>query len=384
MAEALAVVIGVGFLHVFFRAVESQWPASYFALSSGPDYAITRLFRYLAFRLLPVFVVSVFAAATLKRDGRAVILPVVAIGVIHALLTSGRALLGVIRSGRLNRRPLLGVMHATVMLTVVAASLAGSLSADAFDSIVPGLDAVSSDLWTGLIAGVIGAYAVRVTQAGFIDTDVVFTESRRAIPRDLWGLAADLAERSDADPRLVRAVMLTENIQRPGWFRRLERIAALVLRKPASLGLLQTAVGRPSRTRNCWRERSPRGSRESGSRRPMVMWIGRRSRRLRALTTRIRSTSSCCPPRCTRWTSRDRSHRAARRRPTTDHRGDITRPGRRCRLAHRYGGCIRRHGTDRLRHSRRHNRRHDVHDCLCGWPVTGRMVHHGVPPQQRS
>lgn len=241
MGEALAVVLGVGFLHVFFRAVESQWPASYFALSSGPDYAITRsLLRYLAFRLLPVFVVTVFAATSLDRSGRAVVVPVVTVGVLHALLTSGRALVGVIRSGRLNRRPLLGVMHPTVIMAIVGVSFAGALSADSFDSIVPRLDTVSSDLWTGLIAGVIGAYAVRVTQAGFIDTEVVFRESRRAIPRDLWDLAGDLAARSNADSRLVRAVMLTENIQRPGWFRRLERVAARVLRKPASLGLLQT------------------------------------------------------------------------------------------------------------------------------------------------
>lgn len=246
MGEALGLVLGVGFLHVFFRAVESRWPASYFALTSGPDYAISRSFvRYLAFRLLPVFVVAVFAATTLGRDGRAVVLPVVGIGVVHASLTSGRALIGLVRSGRLARRPLLGAMHPAVILAIVGVALAGALSADAFAPVVPELNAVSSDLWTGLIAGVIGAYAVRVSQAGFVDTERIFLESRRAIPRHLWELAHDVAERHEADPRLVRAVMLTENLQRPRWFRRLERMTARIIKRPASLGLLQ-APGEPT------------------------------------------------------------------------------------------------------------------------------------------
>lgn len=241
MGEVIAVVLGVAFLHVFFRAVESQWPASYFALTSGPDYAITRsLARYLAFRLLPVFVVAVFSAVTLARADRSVVIPVLAIGGLHALLTSGRALLGIVRSGRLGRRPLLGFLHPVVMAAVIGTAVAGSLSATAFESIVPGLDEVTSALWTGLVAGVIGAYAVRVTQSGFVDTAVVFSESRRTIPNDLWDLAADLSAQHDADVTLVRAVMLTENIQRPRWFRRLEKLGARTFRKRASLGLLQT------------------------------------------------------------------------------------------------------------------------------------------------
>lgn len=194
MGEVIAAVLGVTFLHVFFRAVESQWPASYFALTTGPDYAITRsLARYLAFRLLPVFVVAVFSAVTLARADRSVVIPVLVIGGLHALLTSGRALLGIVRSGRLGRRPLLGILHPAVMAAVIVTAVAGSLSANAFESIIPRLDEVTSALWTGLIAGVIGAYAVRVTQTGFVDTAVVFSKSRRTIPDDLWDLAAGLA-----------------------------------------------------------------------------------------------------------------------------------------------------------------------------------------------
>lgn len=153
MGEIIAIVLGVAFLHVFFRAVESQWPASYFALTSGPDYAITRsLARYLTFRLLPVFVVAVFAAVTLGRADEWVIIPILLIGAMHALLTSGRALLGLIRSGRLPRRPLLGLLHPMVMAAVVATALIGSLAASSLESVVPEIEEVTSALWTGLIS----------------------------------------------------------------------------------------------------------------------------------------------------------------------------------------------------------------------------------------
>lgn len=238
--EVLAVLISVGFLHVFFRAVESHWPASYFALTSGPDYAITRsLGRYLAFRLLPVLVVAVFAAVTLGRTGDAVVVPVVLIGAVHAGVTSGRALVGLVRSGRTSRRPLLTLMHPLVMGSVTCVALAGALVAPWFDGAVPTADDVVSDLWTGLIAGVVGAYAVRVSQPGHVPTDIVFAGSRKSIPNDLWNGAAESADRWNADADLVRAVMLVENLQRPRWFRRLERLAARLFRQPATLGLLQ-------------------------------------------------------------------------------------------------------------------------------------------------
>lgn len=147
MEEIAAVFISVGMLHVFFRAVESQWPASYFALASGPDYAISRnLFRYFGFRLLPVFAVATFAAVSLARSAEAVVVPVVLIGLVHGLLTSGRALLGLVRSGRAGRRPLLVAMHPVVIASVTAGALAAVLAARPLEPYVPEVASLSSDL----------------------------------------------------------------------------------------------------------------------------------------------------------------------------------------------------------------------------------------------
>lgn len=232
--------LGVTFLQMFFRAVESHWPATYLALSSGVDYAISRhLIRYLAFRLLPVVTVCVFVAVTLTRSGLPSVLPVLVVGLVHAALTSGRAFVATLRSPLRRQRPLLLVVHLAVSFAVVGAAIGGLLVSPFFEGYIPPLEQVSSDLWTGLIAGIVGAYAVRVTGTRHVASAKAFADSRASIPGALWSAVPNLAEEAEADPVLVRAVMLVENIQRPSWIRRLERLAASRFQKPATLGILQ-------------------------------------------------------------------------------------------------------------------------------------------------
>lgn len=225
---------------MFFRAVESHWPATYLALSSGVDYAISRhLIRYLSFRLLPVVTVCVFVAVTLTRSGLPPVFPILAVGLAHASLTSGRAFVAQLRSRLRRQRPLLLLVHLVVSFAVVAAAIGGLLVSPFLASYIPPLEQVSSDLWTGLIAGIVGAYAVRVTGPRHVDSAKAFSDSRASIPDGLWGEVPSIAEEAEADPVLIQAVMLVENIQRPSWIRQLERKAATWFQKPATLGILQ-------------------------------------------------------------------------------------------------------------------------------------------------
>lgn len=245
LQQLLALVLGVSFLHVFFRAVESKWPVSYAALSSGPDYAISRnIVRYLLFRLGPVAVTVVYAAVTLGRADAPVVVPGTGIGLVHGLVTSGRAEFELIRRHQVQRRPLVAVMHPTIVLLVTVVALGAASAARRFDAVVPAANDVVSSLWIGLIAGVIGSYLGRLTQGAFVEMEAIFTASRRSIPAGLWDAVTPLAERHGADPQLVRAVMLVENIQRPRWFRRLERFVGRFVGR-GTYGILQVRAERP-------------------------------------------------------------------------------------------------------------------------------------------
>lgn len=240
-----AVALGVAFLHVFFRAVESKWPVSYASLASGPDYAISRnIVRYLAFRLGPVGVTVAYAAVTLRRAHAPVVITGAVIGLIHGLLTSGRAMLELVRRRKVRSRPLVAVMHPTVVILVTTVALVAGAASANLDPVVPAASDVVSSLWIGLIAGVIGSYIGRLTQTSSIDVAEVLTASRRSIPDEVWNSAAAVAADAGADVQLVHAVMLIENIQRPAWFRRLERLAGRLVGH-GTYGVLQVASDRP-------------------------------------------------------------------------------------------------------------------------------------------
>lgn len=239
LAVALAVLLGTGFLHVFYRAVEAHWPASYFSITTGPTYAISaNPVGYLLFRFAPTFVVCAFVAVVLGRNDQPAVLPVIMISVLHAATTTGRALVNLVRAGRLRTRPLIALMYIGVSLGLLVVGALALPASTVFAPVVPTLNETLSDLWTALLAGVVAAYIVRVTQQGHLSTEELLEQSRRRISPELWEEAVRQAVQYKADPDLVRAVMLVENLQRPSWFRKLEALAG-AFRARGSYGIMQ-------------------------------------------------------------------------------------------------------------------------------------------------
>jgi hypothetical protein len=245
LAEAVAVALGVAFLYVFFRAVETNWPASYYAIEHKTERTISsNLLRYCLFRFAPIYIVGAFAGAVLSHQGQAVVVPVLLIAILHAALTAGHALVQIVRSGQIARRPLVVGLHATVIAGCLIAGGAAALTASAFDGYVPTGSDLTSSLVTALAAGVAGAFIVRITAATEPASHEAFEDVRRSISDELWSAAEQEAVNAGAEPRLVQAFMLVESAQRPAWVRRLERMAGRAL-GAASYGPLQVGADRP-------------------------------------------------------------------------------------------------------------------------------------------
>lgn len=246
MVESLVTtVLGVTFLFIFFRAIEVQWPASYATLDSGVEYAITASpASYILFRFAPILATCLFVSVSLDRAGKDPILAVAAICVIHALATNGRAALGLIRAHAESRKAPLWLMHSAVVVGIGLAGLLALLLDDAFAPAVPSVQAISATLWTALLAGIVGAFLVHVARSPGIDVYTVAERSRRAIPSELWVGAAQLAADANTDVRLVRAIMIVENLERPRWFRVLENLKGRVFPK-GTYGIMQIAADGP-------------------------------------------------------------------------------------------------------------------------------------------
>ncbi len=247
MAEALLGLAGAVLLHVFFRAVRSRWPESYFGVMDFTSYQLSLRFRnYLVFRFLPVLVVTfAVSAVAVSMENSGLVAAAIA-ACLHGLSTAGRAAVGAIRTKGVFGRRLLLVAHAGVFgLVLVAGAIGGWLGTlERLQVLVPGADAVVSDLWTALLAGVVGAYLVRVSARSEVDAAELIRQSTAKIDRGLLLLADELAAEHGADPRLVRAILLVENLQRPSWIRGIERSAGRLLRV-GSYGIMQVQTDTP-------------------------------------------------------------------------------------------------------------------------------------------
>jgi len=219
---------GAAFLYIFFRAVEARWPENYYGLSDLTSYQLSlHLPRYLTFRFLPVVVVAFAVSVIANSLGQIGWLAALFTALFHGAATAGRASVTAARHSGIFGRRLLLAAHSGVFLAVVCAGLIGGLlgEMDALHVLLPDPEAMKSDLWTALLAGIFGAYLARVSWRSEIDPHQFVRESTRRLDPELLNRAETAAERHGTDPNLVKAILLVENMQRPSWIRAIERSA---------------------------------------------------------------------------------------------------------------------------------------------------------------
>ncbi len=245
MEVAWAVALGTGFLYAFYRAVEVQWPASYFVVQPGLLLSVTQSpVRYLLFRFGPIFVTASFIAVTLENADSEALLGVLGLAALHTLLTSARGFRAQVCVGSRQRNPSLLLFHLAVSVGIFVAAIAAYIAAPEFESLVPPESVLTTELWTALLAGVIGAFLVRVSRRSDADQDQAFRTSKARLDPQLLHLAAVAADAHDADPNLLVAIMLVENLERPAWARAIERAKGRIIAK-GSYGVMQVSSDKP-------------------------------------------------------------------------------------------------------------------------------------------
>jgi hypothetical protein len=111
-------------------------------------------------------------------------------------------------------------------------------------ALVPEADELRGGLWTAILAGILGAYLTRVSARSEIPAAELVNASMRRVDPALLELARDLAQQYGADPDLVVAILLVENLQRPGWIRAIERVVGRLL-PIGSYGIMQVKTDKP-------------------------------------------------------------------------------------------------------------------------------------------
>lgn len=240
---ALIGVLLFASLQIFYAVMRSEWPKAYSGGVASVERFVSRSpLRYSLYRFGPVVALSAFAAVTASRS-QASVGGVLAIGVgLHLALTSGRALVTI---GRWIDRPQLVVLHLFVSVGVITCTVAVWRHYPLFDPYVPSADDVVTSLWTAGIGAVLAAYLLRREPKGSSDR-AEFSRSRKQVgERLLARIDLDSLE-YDADASLMKAIVLSENLARPSWVRRLERnLGRFESFKRATYGVAQISSDHP-------------------------------------------------------------------------------------------------------------------------------------------
>ncbi|MEV6241509.1 hypothetical protein [Lentzea sp. NPDC051838] len=219
----IAGIAGGVLLNWFYAVLQSKWPDSYYAISSLVDEGISHSsLRYALFRLLPPYTIGVLVASFAIRFTFSIAWAIAVCGVIHLSATNGTALVRGIKSKEMSPRA--SIAHlATIAMSTIALIFAG-FSARWWYPYTPGPDKYMEVALTGIVAAAVVFQMQRATQHRF-DASAAVTDFRAHIDRDLIAHMEQECVRYQVDPDLMLAVLITEDKQRPDWFRRAEKLA---------------------------------------------------------------------------------------------------------------------------------------------------------------
>lgn len=248
----LAAILLSVVLHYCYWKIRSDWPASYQSLIEDSAYRkALRPVRYIVFRSSPIILAAVFGAVQLERYGRPVWLFGLLLWAFHTLDTNGRALweLRYEYDDNVTKRPRQALYGLMIVATFVL--IQGSVLLAAYttrntgflQALIPDMSEIVVDLWAGLIGAVLILVYLGVSEKDSRD-DAVIDRIRTRIESHYMDYVKSRVDNPRFDFELFEAVMIAESLQRPRWFRILERLKGIVW-KPGTYGVMQVRSDRP-------------------------------------------------------------------------------------------------------------------------------------------
>lgn len=239
----LAAVAGAATLLLFYRAIRTEWPSNYVSVETDFGIVINRSFlRYFIFTLGPTYLVSLFASTLADRSGGQGVACALLIAGVHIIRNNGRHAVLVVRHRHDQARYALLLVDGFNIFVVVLAALAGAAGPGPFPAIVPPAADFFSSLWTTAFVAVVGVCLLYATRHRITIERLLNRSSSET--RALEPVARSLAAEQQTEPALALAILYTENLQRPGWIRWLERAKGR-LWPAGTYGVMQITSDRP-------------------------------------------------------------------------------------------------------------------------------------------
>lgn len=239
-------------LHYCYRLIKSEWPASYQSLFESTTYRkALRPVRYVVFRSTPIILSAIFGTVQLERYEKPVWLFGILLWIFHTLDTNGRALLELRDQydDNVTKRPrqalyVLMIVGTLILIQVsVLVALYVSRNTDVLDVLIPDIADIIVDMWVGIIGIILFFMFLQLIN---IDRSYegAINRIRKQIDSHFMRYVRSTVTDTGFDFRLFEAVLIAESLQRPRWFRILERLKGLVW-KSGTYGVMQVRSDRP-------------------------------------------------------------------------------------------------------------------------------------------
>lgn len=234
-------------IHIFYYLFKISWPEMYFAVSDSMSLYISfSPVRYFVFRIVPIFIaIAILLGAT--ESFVTIIQRIYAglfIGITHLIFTNFKALLKLVLNNKsihlyLNKSFQVFTHIITILLIMVMSAVAGAISSwNKFQLITPDLAEIRDNIWSSMITAMLAVWFYKLLQRRDVSSNDLFNKQKENLDNKIFNIIETESRKYNANEKLVKAICIVENIQRPAWIRKLERIKSFI-NKEGTYGIMQ-------------------------------------------------------------------------------------------------------------------------------------------------
>lgn len=244
----LLVMASIVSMYAFYRYFESKWPEHYFSPDDQTSIFVSLSpTRYLLFRFLPVAIITALILSISKNfhANERIALGIIA-GLSHGIITNGVSIFKILVRDNsvklyINKFLQIGSNFFTIVIVTLAGAFGGYVSSfETTQKLSPTFQGIVDNLWSSFIAIALFFLLRKIYSATqkFQPVDI-YENSYRKIDVKLLDYIKRVANENNADEKLVLAICITENLQRPKWFRLGEKMSWFLFRRKGTYGIMQ-------------------------------------------------------------------------------------------------------------------------------------------------
>lgn len=164
--------------------------------------------------------------------------------IVYGLSTDGKAIYGILTRSSTIKTYFNSwfqiVLHIITILIFLFVGYISGLAAKTYliRMITPSIQGLADNLWSSLLVVLLAFYLKEIYSQEGLSEDILFRKSMENINPNILNAIDTYSSKDNANPILVKAICVAENLQRPKWVRRIESILG-IFKTEGTYGIMQ-------------------------------------------------------------------------------------------------------------------------------------------------